>query len=122
MTFDRPGTFDVSVCAAPTLPRLEPAVEVAAYRTVAEAMSNAAHHAQARRCEVQVRGDGDLVVIDVVDDGLRLQAGSTSTGLGLRSMRARVESVGGRLRIDGVEPHGTRVSASFPVHRERDAP
>lgn len=113
--FDRPGRFEVSVATAEGLPRLAPAAEVAAFRMLAEAMSNAARHAQARHCEVRLGVDRDALVIEVTDDGRGLPDREVAPiGLGMASMRERVEDVGGHLRVEPVEPHGTRVVASIP--------
>lgn len=116
LAFDRPGRFEVAFAAGVDLPPLEPAAEVAAFRVLAEAMSNAARHGGARHCEVRLAHDPAGLVIEVADDGAGLPAdGPVGAGLGLRSMRERVEGVGGRLRVEPVEPHGTRVVATIPA-------
>ncbi len=115
MTFDRPGTFDVSFSATADLPPLAAEVEVALYRTLAEAVNNAARHAQARHCQVRVGVAEGAVVVDVTDDGVGLAGGHDWIGLGLHSMQSRADSMGGRLSIRPATPHGTRVVAAFPI-------
>ena len=79
------------------LPVLDPAVEVAAYRVVTEAVANAAQHSDGTRCQVLVtREDGGLLV-EILDDGTGLRV-TTSQGVGLRSMTARGAGLGERLR------------------------
>jgi signal transduction histidine kinase len=119
MTFHRPGTFDVTFSANADLPALAADVEVAVYRTLAEAVNNAARHSQARHCQVRVGVAEGAVVVDVADDGIGLIDGDEAVGLGLRSMQARAESLGGRLRIEPVTPHGTRIVAAFPTGTDR---
>ena len=67
-------------------------VEVAAYHIATEAITNAVRHANARRCDVNVQLDGDLIV-EIVDDGtgfpLRWQA-----GVGVTSMQERAVELG----------------------------
>lgn len=115
MTFDRPGTFDVSFWAVADIPPLAADVEVALYRTLAEAVNNAARHAQARHCDVRVGIAEGSVVVDVTDDGVGVADQLDGIGLGLQSMQSRADSMGGRLSVQSVAPHGTRVVAAFPI-------
>jgi signal transduction histidine kinase len=120
LSFARPGAFDVTVGLS-EVPALSPDVEVAILRTASEAISNAARHSGGRHCWVRIGRDGIALVLEVGDDGRGLSAAGTSGGLGLSSMRGRAESVGGTLRIEEVEPHGTRVVATFPCGVEVQA-
>jgi len=99
--------------ASPHLPELPPAVEVAAYRIVTEALTNVARHAQASRCDVELRlRDG--LEIDVCDDGIGF-AESARPGVGLRSMRERADELGGSFTAGKCAPHGTRIQVRLPV-------
>ena len=99
--------------ASPHLPELPPAVEVAAYRIVTEALTNVARHAQASRCDVELRlRDG--LEIDVYDDGIGF-AESARPGVGLRSMRERADELGGSFTAGKCAPHGTRIQVRLPV-------
>ena len=91
---------------------LPAAIEVAAYRIVAEALANVVRHARAGRCDLVVRRDRDLVVL-VTDDGIGL-AGPRQGGVGLDSMRERATELGGDCDITEAEPHGTRVLVRLP--------
>jgi signal transduction histidine kinase len=112
--FGRQG-LSITLQAPPALPVLPAAVEVAAYRIVAEALTNVARHAHASRATITVAIDRSLC-IDVHDNG------TTSTtngdgwrpGTGLQSMNERVAEVGGTLQA-GPTPAGGRVQASLPL-------
>lgn len=95
------------------LPPLTPAVEVAAYRIVMEAVTNAVRHAEAQELTVTVRRDQGLC-IEVADDG-RGVPDSAPPGVGLRGMSDRADEVGGSLRISGMRPTGTVVEAWLPA-------
>jgi signal transduction histidine kinase len=99
---------------ADALPLLPPRVEEAAFRIIAESLTNVARHSAADRCAVRIRqANGDLRV-RVSDDGAGL--GSTSTeGHGLDSMRRRAADVGGSLSIGPAHPKGTLVAAVLPL-------
>jgi signal transduction histidine kinase len=94
--------------------RLPAAVEVATYRIVAEAVTNAVRHAGARQVVVQVGVPGPCVVVEVCDDGLGT-ASPRDEGVGLVSMRERAAEIGGSLVLVSRPGHGTRVRAELPV-------
>ncbi|MDT7784211.1 MAG: hypothetical protein QOF58_2630 [Pseudonocardiales bacterium] len=95
---------------------LSAAVEVAAYRIVAEALTNTARHSGASTCVINVRADGDLIV-EIVDDG-RGVAADAKPGVGLDSMRERCAELGGSCTVGPAEPHGTRVVARIPLEAQ----
>jgi signal transduction histidine kinase len=94
------------------LPELTPAVEVAAFRIVMEAVTNAVKHADAQHVQVHV-GYDDGLAVDVSDDGRGL-AEDRVPGVGLRGMSDRADEVGGRLTVAAAAP-GTAVHAWLPA-------
>jgi signal transduction histidine kinase len=112
----RTSGLDVAV-EAPGLEGLPAAVEVAAYRIVAEALTNVTRHAEASHASVSLSpGPADLEV-EVTDDGRGIGADMVS-GVGLRSLRERVEELGGRYEIVCPPEGGTRVRAWLPIGSE----
>lgn len=93
---------------------LPPAVEVAAYRIVAEALNNVARHSGAGRVEVRVVRQVDLRI--TVQDNGSWRAPGSRAGVGTESMRARAEELGGRLDVSG-DDRGTLLEALLPVGR-----
>jgi PAS domain S-box-containing protein len=88
------------------------------FRIAQEALNNALRHARARKVTVSLARDADGVTLAVVDDGVGLvRAAGTNGGMGMRTMRARAESIGARLRIDGAAGTGTRVRCHWPAER-----
>jgi two-component system, NarL family, sensor kinase len=92
---------------------LPAAVEVAAFRVVGEAVTNAVRHAGASRVDVTLRRDPGDLVAEVWDDGAGLPA-VIHGGVGIASMRSRCDELGGRLVIDA-STDGTRVEARLPL-------
>jgi signal transduction histidine kinase len=90
-------------------------VATAAYFVVAEALANAARHADASsaRVRVGVLGAGGVVEVEVADDGRG--GADVSAGTGLRGLADRVEVLGGRLEVHSPAGGGTRVVARLPV-------
>jgi len=93
--------------------RLAPEVEAALYFCAAEAITNAAKHAEATEVVVRVgRGEGD-VFAEVVDDGVG--GASPDSGSGLRGLSDRVATVGGAVRVISHPGAGTRIVARIPL-------
>jgi len=97
--------------------RFPESVEVAAYYVVAEAMTNAAKHANAQGITIQVGLVDDVLRIEVADDGV---GGATAGGggSGLIGLRDRVEAVSGRLEVSSPAGEGTTLTATIPVPAE----
>jgi signal transduction histidine kinase len=98
---------------ADDLPELPPGVEVAAWRIVVEAVTNIVRHAAATAATVRLIIDGDMVRIEIADDGIGLEDGAI--GVGTRSMYERAAEVGGEMTIDGGRDGGTLVTALLPL-------
>ena len=62
------------------------------------------------RVALEVRDEGGAVTFELVEDGVRSEAG-------LDRLRDRIEALGGRLTIQSEPGRGTRVSGSLPVTR-----
>lgn len=86
-------------------------VEENLYRIAQEALNNALKHAEASTVTVQLCADADGVDLEVVDNGKGFEPDSARgrRGMGLLSMRQRVERLKGRLTILSTPGEGTRV-------------
>ncbi len=97
---------------------LPPGVELAAYRIVQEALTNAVRHAHAQKATVRIdRSAGRLHVV-VSDDGSGSKGGGRSGGHGLVGMRERVAVYGGSLEVGPSPEGGFRVDATIPYDEE----
>ncbi|AXO34533.1 two-component system sensor kinase [Micromonospora sp. B006] len=113
-------TMSVSGSARP----LDPSIELAAYRTVQESLTNTLKHVGRRACAtVHFGWQERVLLLRVDDDGTGRDPGAAaglSTGNGLASLAERLERVGGRL-VAGPRPEGGfRVSATLPVAQRGD--
>jgi signal transduction histidine kinase len=103
-----------------SLPALPAAVEVAAYRIVTEAMTNAVRHSGASRVGITLAvaaADGlsvDGLSVDVCDDGSGPAVG-WQPGVGITSMRERAAELGGWCRFGSGPDGGGRVTALLPL-------
>jgi signal transduction histidine kinase len=92
--------------------RPPPAVEVAAYYVISEALANVGKHADATLARVCVDRVGSLLVVDVRDDGRG--GAQPHTGSGLDRLGLRVEALGGRLSVRPADGGGVQVHAELP--------
>lgn len=107
-------SLTVEVEAPASLSGLPAAVEVAVFRIVSESLANVLRHAGAGRCTVRLTPEPGRLVVEVVDDGRGIEAG-TPAGVGLVSLRERAEELGGRCEVTRVSGGGTRVRAVLPL-------
>ncbi|MDP9352102.1 MAG: histidine kinase [Chloroflexota bacterium] len=105
-----------SIDAPESLPHLPAAVEVACYRIVQEALTNAVRHSGGRNCRIRLTVS-DVLCIEITDDGSGLSA-DLRPGVGLRSMRERAEELGGTCVIEPSPTGGTRIRALIPLPKE----
>ncbi|GGS68504.1 hypothetical protein GCM10010156_29260 [Planobispora rosea] len=92
-------------------------VEETLLRTAQEALANAAKHAAASRVGLTLSYMGDVVTLDVRDDGAGFDPERVreAGGFGLTAMRKRVSRLAGTLEIESEPGGGTAVSASVPA-------
>jgi len=94
--------------------RLDPGVELAAYRIVQEALTNARRHAPGAAVDVELRYAGDALRLRIRDNGPG-QADRHQSGHGLLGMRERAAAVGGSLRTSDASGGGFCVEAELPA-------
>jgi PAS domain S-box-containing protein len=91
-------------------------IALSAYRVAQEALQNAVKHSGAEDIEVFVAADDLELLLRVTDRGRGFDPfNSDAAGIGLLTMRERVELSGGRLRIDAGGAGGTTIEARLPI-------
>jgi signal transduction histidine kinase len=93
--------------------RLPEQVEVAAYFVVAEALTNAAKHAQAAVIHVGLEARNGLARLEIRDDGVG--GAEPAGGSGLVGLTDRVEAVGGTLVLESPAGGGTSLVVELPL-------
>jgi signal transduction histidine kinase len=94
---------------------LDPGVELAVYRIVQEALTNARRHAPGAAVDVELQyGDGALC-LRIRDNGPGPSAQASAAGLGLSGMRERAAAVGGELITGPATGGGFLVQATLPT-------
>jgi two-component system sensor histidine kinase ChiS len=95
--------------------RLKLDIEQAVFRVVQEALSNVSRHSGAKHVEVVLSYKKDILVVVVADNGCGFDQQAKPTGVGLRSIRERIESLGGVVEIESLPDCGTRLTVHLPI-------
>jgi signal transduction histidine kinase len=84
------------------------------FNIIQEALNNISKHSQATHISLRVDIDDRQASFEIADNGVGFNLSETSHGVGLISMKERVEKLGGKLNITSDPGKGTRVSVTFP--------
>jgi signal transduction histidine kinase len=105
-------TFEARGCREP----VDAATRHAIFRVIQEALTNVYRHADATEVEVSLVTGEDELAAQISDNGQGIPVGSAEAplGVGIPGMRARVEQLGGTLRIAS-DANGTVVAATLPM-------
>ena len=94
---------------------LAPSAEHALVRVTQEALANVARHSHASAVTLDLDLAADAVTLTIADNGCGFDASTASRGVGLDSMRERLEALGGRLRVESKLGAGTTIEARYEV-------
>jgi signal transduction histidine kinase len=96
------------------------------FKIIRQLLHNVVEHARVNRARVVVRGTGDALLVQVIDQGVGFEwqyelFEAKGRGFGLWSIDDRVRSVGGAMTVDTAPGKGCRVTVSFPLDAKRDS-
>jgi signal transduction histidine kinase len=100
--------------------RLPSTTEIALYRVVQEALTNATKHAKASRVWIRIGRQNRILCCSIEDDGAGFdvkaaQSDCKRRGLGLTGMKERLHAIGGTLMIDSAPGQGTKLLIQLPT-------
>jgi len=96
---------------------LPPAAEHALLRITQEALANVARHSQARAVTIHLAYEPKAVTLAIADDGRGFDPSQVARGVGLDSMRERVQALGGQLKVASGVGAGTMITAHYDEAR-----
>ena len=107
--------IDFSHAGVPeTVPR---DISLCLFRIVQEGLRNAIKHSGAREVSVRLAGDGEGLLLSIADRGVGFDSTNGQRGLGLLSMRERLEPLRGTLTIRSRPGAGTEINVRVPLGR-----
>jgi len=99
-------------------------LKIVIYRVIQEALNNAAMHSKADTIYIRLKKSGNYFEAEVEDNGRGFDfkevsnCSDRSSGFGLKSMRERVEIIGGSFSVHSLMGAGTRVRIAVPVDED----
>lgn len=102
LTIDLPGKLQ-----APT--------SLSLYRVAQETLHNIITHSQAKNVKVELATDKGQILLRIADDGVGFDVSLEGAGLGLASMRQRVQALGGSIHISSSSGAGTQIEVRVPL-------
>jgi two-component system NarL family sensor kinase len=123
--FTKRTGIQVELDLSPRTGRMTTDIEIALFRVVQESLTNIHRHSGSQRAKVRIHRNSELT-LEISDIGQRISAdeskrkegGQFEVGVGILSMRERMQLVGGRLDINSTG-HGTTVRVTIPLGGER---
>ena len=116
--FQRQSNLQVALEVTLPAQRLPSELETVVFRTVQEALTNAARHAGAGAVSVTVTCDSGKLIAEVTDRGCGFDVEAklaSRDSIGLIGLRERAALVGGRVEYYSRPGQGTRILAEFPL-------
>ena len=105
---------ETDFAADESLPAIDPDVALCLYRVTQEALYNVLRHSGTRQASVELRCDGGGLTLRIADEGVGFHVDAAErAGLGLVSMRERVNLLGGTLTIQSAPGRGTWIVVSL---------
>lgn len=117
-TFEQRTATPTHVFAGQEDTRLATALQLVAYRTVQEALTNIQKYARASHVRVELSTHDDHLLLEITDDGVGMPASALSKtrSFGLRGLRERARRAGGWLDVSSREGHGTSIILTLPTN------
>jgi signal transduction histidine kinase len=90
-------------------------IKQAIYRIMQEALANVAKHSSAEKVDITMRFEDNSVELCLSDNGVGFDTQGQYDGMGLDSMRERVESLRGNFNIQSELQGGTKLCITIPI-------
>jgi signal transduction histidine kinase len=97
-------------------PNVNPDIALCLYRIVQEGLHNVVRHSGVRKASVQLSATDGMIDLHIADPGKGFTvADPDHPGIGLISMRERVNFVGGQIVVHSAPGAGTRIGVRAPI-------
>ena len=115
--FEQRTGIKTTLRAAHTGQELSKALQLAAYRTAQEALTNISKHAQCDQVTIDLTDTRDVLTLEISDNGQGISQSELSKpkAFGLKGLHERAKSVGGWLDVSTGTGRGTSIILSVPL-------
>ncbi len=117
-SFERRTGVPTRVAAAPATAEVPAAVELVAYRTAQEALTNVSKYAEASQVRIDLGDTEGVLTLEVTDNGRGMDLAASRAkpkSFGLRGLQERARTVGGWLDVSSQPGRGTSIILSVPL-------
>lgn len=122
--FAKRTAIETSVNASPEKAVLSKAVQLVAYRTAQEALTNISKYAQCNRVTIDLSDTEGVLTLEIRDNGIGISPSelSKAKSFGLRGLQERAKTVGGWLDVSTQAHKGTSIILSVPLLKTQFEP
>jgi signal transduction histidine kinase len=96
---------------------LSKALQLTAYRTAQEALTNISKYAQCSLVRIELTGDDQFVTLEITDNGCGINDSGLAhaSGFGIKGLTERAKAIGGWLDVSSKVGIGTSITLSIPI-------
>jgi PAS domain S-box-containing protein len=118
--FEKKTDIVFSIISEPRDIILQKEMATEIFRIFQEGVTNIIRHADARNATIFLRQKMDRLILEIKDDGKGISKNDmfSPKSIGLTGMRERAYSIGGTLKVKGVQNKGTTVTLSIPLYQK----
>ncbi len=91
------------------------AVKINLYRIIQESLQNINKYANASAIRIEFKRGIDIILLNIVDDGIGFNVNKAKKGIGLQNMLSRVNECNGTFEINSKKGEGTTITVTVPV-------
>ena len=115
--FERRTGIRTVLRSAPSDHQSSKAIQLVAYRTAQEALTNISKHAQCGQVTIDLTDSGNVLTLEISDDGQGFSPSEQGKpkAFGLKGLHERAKSVGGWLDVSTGAGRGTSIILSVPL-------
>lgn len=100
---------DCTISSDEAIESLSALVKMNIYRIIQETLNNINKHANATTISLQLYVKEGFLYLSIADDGVGFNVAKSKSGIGLKNIQSRVESINGKLKISSEINKGTKV-------------
>jgi signal transduction histidine kinase len=107
--------FDLKIDKSINWELVESATKMHIYRICQEAIQNIHKYANAKKCKVTFENSDNQLQIKIKDDGVGFDSEKSASGIGIKNMNSRIESINGKINIESKIGKGTLLNLEIPI-------
>jgi signal transduction histidine kinase len=97
--------------------KIDEDLKIAIYRIIQEQLTNILKHANASSIIIELKKEGNLIILLIDDNGKGFDTRLHRKGVGITNMNSRVSLYDGEIKIDSAPGNGCKLVATFKIHK-----